>query len=217
MIKTVLRKLKHGIKLEIFKMSWRKINSHNYTTVKNFFPVEKVSVGKKTYGELHVKTYGNSNEKLIIGSYCSIAGDVKFLLGGDHSYKGLSTYPFRKYVCGVKENTLTKGQIVLKDDVWIGERSLVLSGVTINQGAIVAAGSIVTKNIPPYAIYAGGKIIKYRFSEDIINQLMRLNYESLSEEAIKNNIDFLYTDFDIGMLDNDFFKSHTRDRNKEYE
>ncbi|MEC1719109.1 CatB-related O-acetyltransferase [Schinkia azotoformans] len=203
----LVRNLSKSIKLLLFKQRWRKNNYHNYTTVKNIFPIEKVSVGVKTYGALNVKTYGNPKEKLIIGSFCSIAGDVKFLLGGEHYYKGLSTYPFKKYICGLREITLTKGPIVIQDDVWIGEGSLILSGVTIGQGAIVAAGSIVVKDIPPYAIYAGNKVIKYRFSEDIINQLLNFNFSNLNDEIIKNNIEFLYSELDIHMLNNFHQKS----------
>lgn len=217
MIKMVIIKFREFLKLVLFRKIWRRRNSHNYTTVKTSFPIDIVSVGKMTYGALYVKSYGNPDEKLIIGSYCSIAGDVKFLLGGEHSYRGLSTYPFKKYVCGLKENTLSKGPIVLKDDVWIGERCLILSGVTIGQGAVVAAGSIVAKNIPPYAIYAGGKIIRYRFSEDIINRLIKFNYASLNQEAIKYNIHLLYKDLDINVLENDFYKNLGIDRNKEDE
>ncbi|MFC4322621.1 CatB-related O-acetyltransferase [Litchfieldia salsa] len=206
MIRLAIKKITNSVKLLLFKRSWRKKNIHNNTTVKNLFPIDKVLVGKKTYGPIFVKTYGNPNEKLTIGSYCSIAGDVKFLLGGEHSYTGLSTFPFKKYVCGLNEDTLTKGQIILQDDVWIGERSLILSGVTIGQGAIVAAGSVVAKDIPPYAIYAGGKVIKYRFPEDVIKRLLKFNYSSLSDELIIENIDTLYKELNIDMLNNSFIK-----------
>jgi acetyltransferase-like isoleucine patch superfamily enzyme len=207
MIKIIFNKSRNILKLQIHKIVWRRSNKHNCTSVKNYFPIEKVSVGKKTYGALQVKTYGNPDEKLIVGSYCSIAGDVKFLLGGEHSYKGLSTYPFRKYVCGLKEDTLTKGPIIVKDDVWIGERCLILSGITIGQGAVIAAGSIVTKDVPPYAIYAGSKIVKYRFEVDVIKRLLKIDFLSLNEDAIKNNIDILYTNLDTESLDNDFFRN----------
>lgn len=206
MIKSTIYIIKKFFKLRIHKIIWKKRNRHNKTAVKNFFPIEKVTVGKGTYGALYVKTYGNKDEKLIIGSYCSIAGDVKFLLGGEHSYKGLSTYPFKRYVCGLQENTITKGPIVLKDDVWIGENCLILSGVTIGQGAIIAAGSIVVKDVPPYAIYAGGKVVKYRFEDEVIKQLIKINYENLDEKKIKNNIELLYTDIEDEILNNDFFK-----------
>ncbi|MGO4694204.1 CatB-related O-acetyltransferase [Paenibacillus sp. 2TAB26] len=205
-MKMLYPKIKNMFNLFFFKKNWRKKNQHNYTFASNIFKVDKVIVGKKTYGSLYVKTYGNDDEKLIIGSYCSIAGEVKFLLGGEHSYKGLSTYPFKKHICGLKENTLTKGPIVLQDDVWIGERCLILSGITIGQGAVIAAGSVVAKDVPPYAIFAGGKVIKYRFSEDIIQRLLKLDYNSLNEDLIVNNIDLLYQDLDNEMLNNDFFK-----------
>ena len=208
MIKMMLGRLKNIFKLAIFKTRWREKNKHNYTSAQNIFPIKKVNVGKKTYGPLFVNTYGNSNEKLTIGSYCSIAADVIFILGGEHSFKCLSTYPFKKFICGVEEDTLTKGEIIIKDDVWIGQRCLVLSGVTIGKGAIVAAGSVVVKDIPPYAIFAGGKIIKYRFSDDIIKQLIKFNYNIINEIAIKNNIDLLYSDLNIETLNNDFFKTY---------
>lgn len=138
-----------------------------------------------TYGTLNVQSYGNSEEKLSIGSYCSIAGNVIFLLGGEHPYKGFSTDPFRKYICGIDKNTATKGPIVIEDDVWIGENSLILSGVKIGQGAIIAAGSIVTKNIPPYAIFAACKVLKYRFDQEVINALLHFDYENLDINHIK--------------------------------
>ncbi|WP_100333077.1 CatB-related O-acetyltransferase [Bacillus alkalisoli] len=206
MINKVVRKIKNNVKLLMFKKKWRKKNSHNNTNVKKIFPIDKVVVGEKTYGSIDVNTFGNPEEKLIIGSYCSIAGDVKFLLGGEHPYQFLSTFPFKKYIYGSKENTLTKGPIVLKDDVWIGERCLILSGVTIGQGAIIAAGSVVAKDVPPYAIFAGGKILKYRFSENIIEKLLEIDFSKLSEKAICDNIELLYKDINIDMLENDIFK-----------
>ncbi|ULT56776.1 CatB-related O-acetyltransferase [Neobacillus drentensis] len=210
MIRRVFQKVKKIFGLILFKMAWRKRNKHNYTSVMSIFPIDKVLVGKKTYGPLFVNSYGNNDEKLVIGSYCSIAGDVKFLLGGEHSYKGLSTYPFKKYICGEKENTLTKGPIVIKDDVWIGERCLILSGVTIGQGAVIAAGSIVAKDIPPYAIFVGGEILKYRFSEEIIRKLECLDYSKVDEKSIKENIDLLYTEINTSILEKEFYKKHIR-------
>jgi len=206
MINTVLRKLKNIIKLQIHKITWRKRNNHNYTTVKNIFPIEKVSVGKKTYGALQINTYHNPNEKITIGAYCSIGGEVKFLLGGEHPYQGLSTYPFKRYVCGSEEDTFTKGPIVVQDDVWIGERCLILSGVTIGQGAVIAAGSVIAKDVPPYAIYAGGRIIKYRFPKENIERLMKLDYSKLDEDSILANINSLYADLESVLEDDNFVK-----------
>jgi len=194
-----MNKLLIFIKYIIRKKKWRKLNDHNYTNISKRFPKDMsiVNVGKMTYGTLNVQAYGNKKESLSIGSYCSIAGNVVFLLGGEHPYKGLSTYPFRKYVGGINENTATKGPIILEDDVWIGENCLILSGVRIGQGAIIAAGSIVTKNIPPYAIFGSNKILKYRFSKDIIDQLVKHNFSEIDEKFIKNNIEKIYEELTL--------------------
>lgn len=87
----------------------------------------------------------------------------------------------------------TKGTIEIGNDVWIGTSAVILSGVKIGHGAVVAAGSLVTKNIPPYAIVGGNpaKIIKYRFNEDKIKELLEMNWWDWSEEKIKNNIEIL--------------------------
>ncbi|WP_214858361.1 CatB-related O-acetyltransferase [Exiguobacterium sp. s191] len=198
-----MRKIINIIKYFFKKKKWRKENSNNFTNIGRRFPDDTsiVSIGKMTYGTLNVQSYGNSEEKLSIGSYCSIAGNVIFLLGGEHPYKGFSTYPFRKYICGIDENTATKGPIVIEDDVWIGENSLILSGVKIGQGAIIAAGSIVTKNIPPYAIFAAGKVLKYRFDQEVINALLHFDYENLDINHIKKNVEDFYKELNQQNVD----------------
>lgn len=195
MIRSIILEIEYYAKKIIFKIKWRRMNRHNLTYAIKVFPIEKVSVGKKTYGPLDIKSYNSTTEQITIGSYCSIAQDVRFLLGGEHEYNTLSTFPFQEHVCGITENTITKGPIIIKDDVWIGERSLILSGITIGQGAVIGAGSIVTKDVPPYAIVAGNpaRIIKYRFSQDIIDKLLNIDFSLMTEENIKNNLNDLYT------------------------
>lgn len=197
----MLGKIKESIKLFAFKKKWKRRNKHNFTNPISIFPIERVNVGKNTYGWLDVETYGNDNAMLKIGMYCSIARDVRFVLDGEHAYKVISTYPFKVRIAGEKSEVLSKGPIILEDDVWIGERSTILSGVTIGQGAIVAAGSIVYKNIPPYAIYANGEIIKYRFSNEIIKKLLTLNYNKLDNDKILANIKYLYEEVTENNID----------------
>lgn len=176
------------LKLKLFIYQWRRKNKHNSTRPTCIFPINKVTIGKGTYGRLDIETYGANNAFLKIGSYCSIARDVRFLLDGEHDYTHVSMYPF-KVMMGVQESEVkSKGPIVIEDDVWIGERTLILSGVTIGQGAIIAAGSIVYKDVPPYAIFGGGKIIKYRFSEEIIQKLIKFSYSSLDYPNDKDSI-----------------------------
>ena len=79
--------------------------------------------------------------------------------------------------------------ILIGDDVWIGERAVILSGVEIGRGAIVAAGAVVSKSIPPYAIAAGvpAKVIKYRFDDDLISELLKIDFDKIDVEFIKKN------------------------------
>lgn len=192
-------KLIKCLKKCIYKLKWKKNNKHNLTYIKDCFDISKVKVGKKTYGEIKVLTYGNEDEKLIIGNYCSIAGNVKFILGGNHNYKSLSTYPFKVKIGNEKAEANTKGPIIVKDDVWIGENATILSGVTIEQGAIISAGSVVTKNIPPYAIVGGipARIIKYRFNESIINELLKIDFSKIDDQDYLNNKDLFTKDIDV--------------------
>ncbi len=175
---------------------WRKINSHNETTIKNYFDFEKVKVGKSTYGTLHVYQWGHPDEMLDIGDYVSIADGVTFLLGGNHSYTGITTFPVKVKFLGHVREAQSKGPIQVGDDVWIGHNALILSGVSIGQGAIIAAGSVVSKDVPPYSIVGGNpaKVIKYRFSEDIIDKLLNINFKMISENQMRELGDALYSD-----------------------
>lgn len=139
-----------------------KKNKHNFTIVENCFNFSKVTVGKYTYGPIKALSFGNNNEKLVIGSFCSIAKEVTFLLGGAHNYQTLSTYPFP--VKWFSEDTPSKGPIIIDDDVWIGYKATILSGVHIGQGAVIAAGAVVTKDVPAYSIVGGvpAKVIKFK-------------------------------------------------------
>jgi len=185
--KEIILEFKIHLDLICFRKQWRSLNGHNGTVAVNKFPPEKVSVGNATYGGLKVLYFDNPDEMLQIGNYCSIADSVTFLLGGEHGYRTLSTFPLWTHVLGYKSNGVTpsKGPIIVEDDVWIGCGSTILSGVTIGKGAIIAAGSVVTRDVPPYAIWAGHKVIKRRFSDEIIAQIVDadlLKLQNLSPE-----------------------------------
>ena len=192
------------LKLAYFQAQWRNRNLHNDTTAENIFPYNKVSIGKGTYGGIFAYTFGNPNEYLSIGNYCSIANDVVFLLGGNHDYKTLSTFPFgyKIYGAGLGNGAGTKGPIIVEDDVWIGYRSLILSGVTLGKGCIIAAGSIVTHDVPPYAIYASNHIIKYRFSQNIISKLQKhaLDMNDIQLNILKDYYQLRITDVNIDQI-----------------
>jgi virginiamycin A acetyltransferase len=177
----------------ICNKKWRRNNRHNFTEIGNLFNRNKVQVGKATYGKLHVLQFEENNQCLEIGSFCSIAPEVTFMLDGEHDYSRISTYPFKNRFLG-KSEPISKGDIIVGDDVWIGFRATILSGVHIGQGAVIAAGAVVTKDVPPYAIVGGvpAKIIKYRFNEKVIKKLVSIDFNSISKDTIKNNMDKFY-------------------------
>lgn len=187
------------LKLLWFRKKWRRQNKHNLTTAKNCFNARWVTVGNGTYGELDVRHFGNPEERVVIGNYCSIGPECVFMSGGEHRYDGLSTYPFRAKLGLTENESVTRGPIVLEDDVWLGFRSMVMSGVTIGKGAVVAAGAVVTKDVPPYAIVGGvpAKVIKYRFSDAVIAEAKKLNFGALTAKHVGDRIDL----FDITLTE----------------
>ena len=143
---------------------------------------DHVKIGRCSY--LSPNTVVESNT--IIGRYCSLAPNV-YIGPGEH-YTGLVTThplmfdPYWRLMLGIKEKDNYIKQIgkkndytVIGNDVWIGLGTIILRGVTISDGAIVAAGSVVVKDVPPYAIVGGvpARILKYRFSQDKIDELMK--------------------------------------------
>lgn len=177
----------------LFNRKWKKVNSHNQTYPVNLFDLHRVTVGKHTYGALDV-LLSNPDARLTIGHYCSIAAGVKFLPGSDHALDRISTYPFKALLLTGEPEALSKGDIVVEDDVWIGHGSTVLSGVRIGQGAVVAAGAVVTKDVPPYAIVGGvpAKVIKYRFAPEMIEALLQIDFSRLDIDLIRAHEADLY-------------------------
>lgn len=177
-----------------FRKKWLRQNKHNGTTANNIFDPQFVNVGKATYGELNVIQF-SSNHVLHIGNYVSIAQEVTFILDSEHYTDHISTFPFKvKLLKTEKSESFGKGDIIVEDDVWIGYRSTIMSGVHIGQGAVIAAGAVVTKDVPPYAVVGGvpAHIVKYRFNEDICHALKKMDYSILDEQSVLVNLQNLY-------------------------
>ena len=179
-----------------FQKAWRKRNAHNRTVAMTTFPMECVEVGNGTYGELHILSYFPEVEKLAIGNYVSMAPDVRFILSGNHQIQTLFTYPILSTLGKAHhpKDTLSKGPIIVEDEAWIGYGAIILSGVTLGKGCIVAAGSVVTRSIPPYAIAGGNpaRVIRYRLPEEIIPVVKDICLNNLSQKQIATYIDDLY-------------------------
>jgi len=114
---------------------------------------------------------------LRIGAFCSIAEGVQIFLGGHHRADWVTTYPFPamlEQARGIPGYAFSRGDVVVGNDVWLCTGCVLLSGVTIGHGAIVAASAVVSRDVPPYAVVAGNpaQVVKWRFPEDMREQLL---------------------------------------------
>lgn len=111
--------------------------------------------------------------RLVIGRYCALAREVRFLMGAAAHQMGLSTFPFPMFggawlnQMPAMRGRAMKGDLVIGHDVWIGYRATLLAGVTVGSGAVIAADAVVTKDVPPYAVVAGNPatVVRYRLAE----------------------------------------------------
>lgn len=150
-------------------------------------------------------------DKLSIGNYVCIASGVIILMGGNHNHPtdSISVYPFAETIADTYE---PKGDTVIKSDAWIGMNAMIMPGITIGEGAIVASGSVVTKDVPPYTVVGGNpaKVIKSRFTEEETEQLLEMRWfdwkRPLVEEAMplitKGSVADLVTFYQKNVLEN---------------
>lgn len=137
------------------------------------------AIGEASYG-LPIVYDNHEGSTLQIGAYCSIASNVQIFLGGQHRTNWVSNYPFpfffemdskyrEEYVEGG-----SRGNVIIGSDVWLCANCIILSGVTIGHGAVIANGAVISRNVPPYAVMAGNpaKQIKWRFDEPTRNSLL---------------------------------------------
>ena len=138
--------------------------------------------------------YPEFGDKLIIGKFCAIASGTKFIMGpANHRLSSATTYPFNVFGGAWAENTPPhmaqlphKGDTIIGNDVWIGRESVVMPGVKIGDGAIIAAYSVVAKDVPAYTIYGGNpvRLIRDRFDEELKALLLRYRWWDLPPEKL---------------------------------
>ena len=125
-------------------------------------------------------------DKLFIGDYVCIGAEVVILMGGNHTHRSdwFCLYPFMDYI---EEAYIGKGDTTIGDGVWLGMRAMIMPGVHIGEGAIVAANSVVTSDVAPYSVVGGSpaKLIKHRFEPSIIDELLQLRVYDWSEEKFE--------------------------------
>lgn len=139
-------------------------------------------------------------DKLIIGKFCAIAQGVKFIMNGaNHKMSGFTTYPFNIFANGWEKAAPQiselpfKGDTVIGNDVWIGQNATIMPGIKIGDGAIIGTNSTVTKDIEPYTIVGGNpaKVIKKRFTDDVIEILLTIKWWDWDEQKIYRNLEIL--------------------------
>lgn len=162
-------------------------------------------IGDFSYGIPKVLTW-NEGAKLKIGRFCSIADNVTIMLGGNHRTDWISTYPFNALIPEVygdiKGHPSTDGDIVIGNDVWIARDAKIMSGITIGDGAVIAANAVVTHSVPPYTVVGGvpARVLKTRFKVYDVYRLRKMQWWnwSLSDIATavpliqSNDIDALW-------------------------
>ena len=142
--------------------------------------------------------YPVNRDRLVIGKFCSVACGARFLFtSANHTLRSLSTYPFPLFFeeWGLDKKNVTaawdnRGDIVIGNDVWIGYEAVILSGVTIGDGAVIGARAVVTKDVPPYTIVGGvpARPIRKRFDDNTITALLRLRWWDWPRERIARNL-----------------------------
>ncbi len=173
--------------------------------IKNVVTAPNIEIGDYTYYDdaEHPTEFEKRNvlfnypefgDKLIIGKFCCIASGTKFIMGpANHRLSSVTTYPFHVFGGLWEERTPDhlsqlprKGDIVVGNDVWIGRESVIMPGATIGDGAIVAAYSVVTKDVPPYCVVGGNpaRQIKQRFDDELTGLLLRFRWWDLAPEAL---------------------------------
>lgn len=152
------------------------------------------NVGRQTYCS-NSETLRVVNKKTSIGSFCSIGTDVSIGVGHHPLYMLSSSPYFYLNELGYKRKNMPTHEeyyesppITIGNDVWIGDRVLIMNGINIGDGAVIGSCAVVTKNVPPYAIVAGvpARIIKYRFPNEIINRLLKVKWWEKSDDIIKS-------------------------------
>lgn len=156
--------------------------------------------GAENFEEHVTHHYDFIGDKLIIGKFCAIGRGVEFVMNGaNHRMNSVTTYPFNILGNGWENVPISlddlpiKGNTIVGNDVWIGQNVTIMPGVAIGDGAIIAANSTVSKDVPPYHIVGGNpvRILKKRFDDELIEYLLKLQWWNWSAEKITANLEIL--------------------------
>ncbi|MDB6082078.1 MAG: vatB [Chlamydiia bacterium] len=182
----------------------------NLVFLKPFVKAPNIIVGDYTYfddrrnGPEHFEEYNVlynydfNKVKLVIGKFCAIAAETRFIMTGDHKLDAISTYPFPIFQHGWEsafsiQELPAKGDIIVGNDVWFGYDSFIKGGVIIGDGAIIATRAVVVKDVPAYSIVAGNpaKVVKMRFDDRTIARLLQIAWWNWDIEKINRHLSLI--------------------------
>ncbi|MHB9158913.1 MAG: CatB-related O-acetyltransferase [Thiobacillus sp.] len=157
----------------------------------------RIEIGAHTYGAPRVRWWGE-RANLHIGKYCSIAEGVEIFLGGNHRTDWVSTYPFPLFrqwpeAKHIEGHPATRGDVTIGNDVWLGAGCVILSGVTIGNGAVIGCRSVVARDVPDYAIVAGNPatLVRMRFDAATISALLECSWWNWEPARIRSKMKLL--------------------------
>lgn len=179
----MLRRLKRSIKARIAHYTGKE---PPLAFTRDFLP--QYEVGRFTYGHPRIFDYPN-DAQLKIGAFCSIAADVGIFLGGNHHPEWVTTFPFGALWPEHQhpDQPFSRGDVVIGNDVWIGREAVIMSGVTIGDGAVIAARALVSRNVEPYMIVGGNpaRPIRPRFDPETIDKLLQIRWWDWPDERLR--------------------------------
>ena len=162
-------------------------------TLQETYP--QYNIGRGTYGDPAIHSWGEG-ASLKIGSFTSIAAGVQIFLGGEHRIDWVTTFPFNKLWEGAETfsgHPKSKGDITIGNDVWIATEAVIMSGVSIGDGAVIGARAVITKDVPPYSVVVGnpGIVVKKRFDDATIENLLKVEWWKWEDSKINVALPYL--------------------------
>jgi acetyltransferase-like isoleucine patch superfamily enzyme len=157
-------------------------------------------VGKHTYGSHYIQErFSDSGATLRIGAFCSIASNIVVFLGGTHRTDLTTTFPFGSVSRDVFTTVYSPSKrpnydVTIGNDVWIGERVVIMQGRTVGDGAVIACNSHVVKDVEPYTVVGGNpaQFLKYRFDPSLIERMLKIKWWDWDDEVINQRTDFMF-------------------------